>query len=841
MAKDVERLIVRLEATQRQFEKQLAAANNVADKRARAIERRFQQMNDNINRSFQSVLRGGVAMLGGLGLREIQQMADTWTDFSARVGLAIRNMDMAPAVMERLYQTAQRTYSAFDQTAESFIVNSNTLRELGKSIQEQLDYTEALNNALVVSGAKAERAASVQNALAKAMAAGTLRGDNLNTVIETGGRVAEAIAEELGIVTLQLREAGQQGKITGDVIFNALTKRLETLREEADSMPATISDGFLKIQNALTRYIGTMDQASGVSGTLAQGLVFIADHFDSMAFAAGAAASIVLGRYVPGILRATAAQAAMVATNPFLLLTTAIGAAAFALHAFGGEIQPIEGELASLHDYAGVVWDSIRNGAMTAATTISDAFLDGINLIISAMDGVPVTWGDVANVVKRIANQIIGEFTHLYDVTVIAFTKLPAAVAEQVVDAMNRMVSLVESGINAVIRGVNATVRALNSLGSYAGLGDLLSEVGQVELGRLENSYAGAGAAAGAAYGEALRRAAQDHIGDVLSAWRDAANQRAAAREAAAESAQDPLSGDGGAGYSPQSGGGAGGGRGRGTGRQDELQREIERLRDRIALTQAMTAAQAELNPLINDYGYSLERAATIVELENAAKRAGIQITPQLRAQIEELADAYATATAEAARLAEEQDRVRQDAEEMRKLGKDVMGGFIKDIMNGVDATEALANALSKVADKLLEMALNSLFSGSGGGGLLGGVLIPGILHSGGVAGKDGYGHGRAVSPSVFVGAKRYHRGGVAGLQPGEVPAILQKGEVVLPRGAKVSGESKTIYAPQYNIDARGAEAGVEAKIRQALQEYDRGSFSRWVSSFQQAKKRNIA
>jgi len=160
-----------------------------------------------------------------------------------------------------------------------------------------------------------------------------------------------------------------------------------------------------------------------------------------------------------------------------------------------------------------------------------------------------------------------------------------------------------------------------------------------------------------------------------------------------------------------------------------------------------------------------------------------------------------------------------------------------------VDATEALANALGKVADKLLEMALNSLFSGTGfrGGGLLGGILIPGILHSGGVAGKDGYGHGRAVSPSVFTGAKRYHRGGVVGLQPGEVPAILQKGEVVLPRGAKVSGEGGTIYAPQYNIDARGAEAGVETKIRQALQDYDRGSYSRWVSNFQQAKKRNVA
>jgi len=286
----------------------------------------------------------------------------------------------------------------------------------------------------------------------------------------------------------------------------------------------------------------------------------------------------------------------------------------------------------------------------------------------------------------------------------------------------------------------------------------------------------------------------------------------------------------------PARGGGGGGKKGRAGGaRQNDYEREVQQLRDRIALTQAMTAAQAELNPLVDDYGFSLERAATIVELENAAKRAGLEITPQLRQQIEELAGAYATATAEAARLAEEQDRVRQTAEEMRELGKNVMGGFIQDMMNGVDATEALANALGKVADKLLEMALNSLFSGTGsrGGGLLGGVLIPGILHSGGVAGKDGYGHGRAVSPSVFTGAKRYHRGGVAGLQPGEVPAILQKGEVVLPRGAQmgaqpqqvevtVSGvfvdDNGVVRAQVTQMGAQAAQAGATIAVRQVNQ-----------------------
>lgn len=137
-----------------------------------------------------------------------------------------------------------------------------------------------------------------------------------------------------------------------------------------------------------------------------------------------------------------------------------------------------------------------------------------------------------------------------------------------------------------------------------------------------------------------------------------------------------------------------------------------------------------------------------------------------------------------------EQKQLNKEINEFNQLGKDVLGGFISDLRNGASASEALANALQKVASKLIDIAMNNIFSGTGGGlfggkgGLFGGAIIPGILHGGGVAGSDGYGHGRAVSPSMFSGAKRYHKGGIAGLQPGEIPAILQRGEVVLPRNA---------------------------------------------------------
>lgn len=183
-------------------------------------------------------------------------------------------------------------------------------------------------------------------------------------------------------------------------------------------------------------------------------------------------------------------------------------------------------------------------------------------------------------------------------------------------------------------------------------------------------------------------------------------------------------------------GGGGGGRRGRkgrrgGGDRQNELQREIQQIQDRTAAIQAETEAMAGLNPLIEDYGYTLEKARAKQDLLTAAKKAGVAITPELEAQIEKLAEGYAQASVAAEKLADSQEKARQQAEEMRDLGKDVLGGFIKDLQSGKSASEALAGALQKVADKLLDIALNSMFDAKGGlfgggGGFLG--LLSGLF-----------------------------------------------------------------------------------------------------------------
>lgn len=236
----------------------------------------------------------------------------------------------------------------------------------------------------------------------------------------------------------------------------------------------------------------------------------------------------------------------------------------------------------------------------------------------------------------------------------------------------------------------------------------------------------------------------------------------------------------------------------------DIFQGSMEDIQRRIDLLNAEAQAQAGLNPLVNDYGFALDKAKIKQQLLNDAAKAGVEVTPELAAKIDELAGNYAKASSSADAFKASQQKILDQQRELNDFGRGVLGGIIDDLRAGKDAGEIFANVLNKIADKLEEMALNALFPSGGGGllgglfggggGLLGGFLIPGILHSGGVAGVDGYGHGRAVAASTFAGARRMHGGGVAGgLQPGEVPAILQKGEVVLPRGARGGGSSDTV------------------------------------------------
>ncbi|MGV6872557.1 tape measure protein [Pseudochelatococcus sp. B33] len=201
-------------------------------------------------------------------------------------------------------------------------------------------------------------------------------------------------------------------------------------------------------------------------------------------------------------------------------------------------------------------------------------------------------------------------------------------------------------------------------------------------------------------------------------------------------------------------------------------------------------------------------------ELLNEAKRAGIEITPELERHYEQLGQKMAAADVGADELRKRFDELNDTARFFGGEAVDALSGLITGTTTAEQALQSLIQTLVRAtlqAALLGEGPLASLFGGSGGkGGLLGGFLgsVLGVktMHSGGVVGL----HGRSgVAPAaLFAGAPRYHSGGVAGLKPDEIPAILQRGEYVVSRAnmmaAAMAGRGGAGRAPTVNVNNFG-------------------------------------
>lgn len=157
---------------------------------------------------------------------------------------------------------------------------------------------------------------------------------------------------------------------------------------------------------------------------------------------------------------------------------------------------------------------------------------------------------------------------------------------------------------------------------------------------------------------------------------------------------------------------------------------------------------------------------------------------------------------------------------------------FAQAVANGEDAVGALRDAflqfaadfLRQIAQMIIQKAILNMLSSFGlGTGSPGGIL-GGLLHSGGLAGSSN--RSRRVSPGIFANAVRYHGGGIAGLKPNEVPAILERGEEILtkddPRhmmNGSVGGGESNVNVPVKIVNTFDAASFMEAGLQTAVGE----------------------
>lgn len=226
----------------------------------------------------------GLAMFAGVSLTlgSIVKTIDEWKVIEGQVNNVTKSQQESKAVQKEIYNIASRTRQQYGSTAELFTSVARNAQELKKSTKDILLFTEDVSNAMLLGGgdASSQQAALVQ--LGQALGSGTLRGDELNSIMEQAPRLAKAIAEGMGTTIGQLRQMGSEGKLTAQDVFNAIRGQSDRLKMELGKMPWTIGQASNKMQNAIGKFFKEFEDKTGIIDSMAKSIAKFADYVEKI-------------------------------------------------------------------------------------------------------------------------------------------------------------------------------------------------------------------------------------------------------------------------------------------------------------------------------------------------------------------------------------------------------------------------------------------------------------------------------------------------------------------------------------------------------------------------------
>ncbi|OOV81395.1 tape measure protein [Acinetobacter sp. ANC 5600] len=226
-----------------------------------------------------TALVGAMAGIGvGLGIKELAEVADSYTNLSARINIATSDGGNFTQAMAGVHQVALMTNTSLDATAGLFTKVNDVGKQMGMTQQQTLDLTKTINMAIQTGGGSAASADAAITQLTQALQSGVLRGDEFNSIMEQAPGISKALAQSLGVTTSELRKMAENGELTAEKVVNGLHKQSAAIEADYAKFPTTIGNALQRISTQWQILIGTMDQANGASATVAKWLVTLADN-----------------------------------------------------------------------------------------------------------------------------------------------------------------------------------------------------------------------------------------------------------------------------------------------------------------------------------------------------------------------------------------------------------------------------------------------------------------------------------------------------------------------------------------------------------------------------------
>lgn len=279
----------------------------------RVVERETEKM----ARSFNAITVAIKILAAATALVKAAQMADALRLLQARVNVAAESIEAGAAAMASLRRISTETRSSLEGNVQIFTRLNSSLKQLGGTQEDTLRITELLSKAITVSGASAQEKTSAMIQFGQALGSGKLAGDELRSLLENAPYLMKQLADGLGVPIGALKKLGEQGKLTSDVVVNALGKASDSINRDFAKFPQTLAGAFTVASDALKRLNEKIDTftnksavLTGIVNGVGKAIGTLADMFDS---AAKSADDLGRNQEIEGWARTTATVLSYVA------------------------------------------------------------------------------------------------------------------------------------------------------------------------------------------------------------------------------------------------------------------------------------------------------------------------------------------------------------------------------------------------------------------------------------------------------------------------------------------------------------------------------------------------
>ncbi|KQG31461.1 phage tail tape measure protein [Acinetobacter baumannii] len=235
-------------------------------------------------RSYSTAIKSLAGYMAGLvTINAAINNMDTYTGLQNRLKLVTNNQAELNKATEDTFQIAQKTYSAWDSVLQVYQRFSDNAQTLNLTMDDTARLTETVSKAVAISGASAEAADAALVQFGQALASGTLRGEELNSVMEQTPALAKAIAQGMGITVGQLRSVAAEGKITSKEIVKALKNAQDDVDALFAKTDITIGQSLTLLNNEIIKFVGEAGKGSGAAQVLAGSVQTLASNLDLIA------------------------------------------------------------------------------------------------------------------------------------------------------------------------------------------------------------------------------------------------------------------------------------------------------------------------------------------------------------------------------------------------------------------------------------------------------------------------------------------------------------------------------------------------------------------------------